>query len=105
MCPTEEDFGLVAVEAQAAGRPVIAYGVGGARESVVGRSDPETLGRATGLWFEPQTPEALADAVRRFEAVEAEFDAGVVRAHAERFGPERFRSEIRREIECARAEV
>jgi glycosyltransferase involved in cell wall biosynthesis len=95
--PSEEDFGLVPVEAQAAGRPVIAFGRGGARESVVegGASG------GTGICFERQTPEDLADAVRRFERVEGDFDPAAIRAHAERFGVERFLDEIRRQIDAA----
>ncbi len=94
--PAEEDFGLVPVEAQAAGRPVIAYGRGGACESVVDADGP---GSATGVWFEPQTPEGVVRAVRRFESLEDRFDPSAIRRHAERFGYERFAAEIRREIE------
>jgi glycosyltransferase involved in cell wall biosynthesis len=93
--PAEEDFGLVAVEAQAAGRPVIAYARGGARESVV---DGET-----GVWFEPQTADALCEALRRFERLEPRFDASAIRARAQRFAPERFLREIELEIAAARA--
>ena len=57
--PGEEDFGIVPVEVMASGRPVIAYGRGGARDSVV---DGET-----GLFFEEQTVEGLMEAVERFE--------------------------------------
>ncbi len=95
--PGEEDFGLVPVEAQAAGRPVIAFGRGGARESV----RDESGGAATGVWFEAQTPESLIAAVERFEARESEFDPRVIRTHAEQFGAERFRSEILGEIDAA----
>jgi glycosyltransferase involved in cell wall biosynthesis len=98
--PQEEDFGIVPVEAQAAGRPVIAFGRGGASETVVPLEDP--AGRApTGVWFHPQTPEALAAAVRRFEAEEARFDPAAIRAHAEGFRGERFRAEILACIESA----
>jgi glycosyltransferase involved in cell wall biosynthesis len=91
--PQEEDFGIVAVEAQAAGRPVICFGAGGATETVIPPGDP--AGRPpTGLWFMPQTPEALASAVRRFEAEQAAFDPAAIRRHAARFAPERFRREI-----------
>jgi glycosyltransferase involved in cell wall biosynthesis len=91
--PQEEDFGIVAVEAQAAGRPVIAFGRGGATETVVppGAGDRP----ATGLWFDEPTPEALRDALRRFEAEEKRFEAAAIRAHAERFSVARFQGEMR----------
>src|SRR6185312_4746543 len=59
--PGEEDFGIVPVEAQAAGLPVIAYGVGGARETV--------QDGVTGVLFDAQTPEAVAAAIARFETL------------------------------------
>jgi glycosyltransferase involved in cell wall biosynthesis len=96
--PQEEDFGIVPVEAQAAGRPVIALGAGGATETVVPLDDP--AGRApTGIWFAPQTPEALAAAVERFEAEERAFDPAAIRAHAERFAAARFRREMLAAVE------
>lgn len=58
--PQEEDFGIVAVEAQAAGKPVIAYRGGGALETVIENK--------TGIFFDKQTPEALADAVKKFRS-------------------------------------
>ena len=82
--PGEEDFGIVPVEAQAAGLPVIAYGVGGARETV---RDGET-----GVLFEPQTAEALATAIARFESLA--LDPRAPRANAQGFGRERFRAEM-----------
>jgi glycosyltransferase involved in cell wall biosynthesis len=98
--PQDEDFGIVPVEAQAAGRPVIAFGRGGASETVVplGGGDPRP---PTGVWFDAQTPEALADAVRRFEREESGFDPAAIRAHAEGFRGERFRAEILACIESA----
>jgi glycosyltransferase involved in cell wall biosynthesis len=92
--PQEEDFGIVPVEAQAAGRPVIAFGSGGATESVL------PLGGAgdrapTGLWFSPQTPAALADAVHRFEDAASEFEPAAIRSHAERFAVPRYHRELR----------
>ncbi|MEW6049376.1 MAG: glycosyltransferase, partial [Bacillota bacterium] len=82
----DEDFGIAPVEAQAAGCPVVAYSRGGAAETVV-------EGR-TGVFFHEQTVEAVAGAVRRFEAAEAGFDRAAIMEHAARFGPERFRSEF-----------
>lgn len=80
--PGEEDFGIAPLEAQAAGRPVIAYGAGGALETVV-----EGL---TGHFFYEPTPEALADAVRIFDG--AAFDSQALRQHAARFDTEVFKS-------------
>jgi glycosyltransferase involved in cell wall biosynthesis len=98
--PQEEDFGLAAVEAQAAGRPVIAFGRGGAAETVVPLAGaPDSAGRATGVWLEDQTEEALVRAVHRFEAAESFFDPKQIRTHAERFSAHRFRSEIAREAQ------
>ncbi|MGQ0735301.1 MAG: glycosyltransferase [Acidobacteriota bacterium] len=84
LLPGEEDFGIVPLEAQACGRPVVALNRGGARETVVHG--------VTGLLVEPGE-EALADGLRR--AVGLEWDASAIRRHAERFARERFVSEIR----------
>ncbi len=80
----EEDFGLVPVEAQACGRPVIAYGRGGVVESV--------LPRITGFFFREQTADALVGAVRECDAME--FDRASIRHHAERFSVRRFQHEV-----------
>ena len=79
--PGEEDFGIVPVEAQAAGVPVIAYGRGGVRDTVV---DGET-----GVLFGEQTVEALCAAIERFET--REWPAGPLRENARCFRPEVFR--------------
>lgn len=73
--PGEEDFGIVPVEAMASGRPVIAYGRGGATETVVEG--------VSGVLFEEQTAASLLAAIRRFETLS--FDARHLRSHAERF--------------------
>ena len=79
--PGEEDFGIVPVEAQAAGVPVIAYGHGGVRDTVI---DGET-----GVLFGEQTVEGLCAAIERFET--REWPAGPLRENARRFRPEVFR--------------
>ena len=84
----EEDFGIVPVEAQACGTPVIAFGRGGARETV----QPEGMAHPTGVFFDEQTPEALAEAIRRFDR--ARFDPADCRAQAERFAPAEFDSAL-----------
>jgi glycosyltransferase involved in cell wall biosynthesis len=82
--PGEEDFGIVPVEAQAAGVPVIAYRRGGASETVVD-------GR-TGVLFDEQSPQGLAAAIERFESLE--LDPADARENARRFGRERFCSRM-----------
>jgi glycosyltransferase involved in cell wall biosynthesis len=84
--PGEEDFGIVPLEAMASGRPVIAFGRGGALETVI---DSET-----GLFFEEQTVESLVDAVGRFERMEQSFDPAAIRRHAEAFDRKVFKEQI-----------
>jgi glycosyltransferase involved in cell wall biosynthesis len=99
--PQEEDFGIAALEAQACGRPVIAFARGGARETVRPLSGPpDSAARATGVWFEAQTPDSLAAAVAHFEDAEPWFDAKLIRSHAERFSSARFRDEFQREVQA-----
>jgi glycosyltransferase involved in cell wall biosynthesis len=94
--PQEEDFGIIAVEAQAAGRPVIAFGRGGASETV---RPLGSTAEPTGVWFETPDADALAGALERFEAEEAHFDPTAIRRQAERFSRPRFREEIRQIVE------
>ena len=86
----EEDFGITPVEAQACGTPVIAYGKGGALETVRGLHVPQP----TGVFFDRQTPEALAEAVHVFEQNRSRFDGHVIRDHAQRFSQQRFKTEF-----------
>lgn len=90
LLPGLEDFGMTAVEAQAAGRPVIAFRAGGALESV--------LPGVTGLLFGAQTVESLAAAIDAFHG--QEWDSAAARTNAARFGIPRFRAEMLEEIEA-----
>ena len=80
--PGEEDYGLVPLEASACGRPTIAYGRGGALETI-------TPG-VTGEYFAEQTPDSLAGVLRTFDP--GRYDAATLRAHAENFAPDRFKA-------------
>jgi glycosyltransferase involved in cell wall biosynthesis len=82
--PGEEDFGIAPVEAQACGRPVIAFAAGGALDTVVDGT--------TGTYFQEQTPDSLAAAVRTFDTLS--WDADAIRANAERFSVDTFRSQL-----------
>lgn len=96
-----EDFGIAPVEAQACGTPVIAYGVGGAVETVRAFGECD---RPTGVLFAQQTAESLVQAVRRFEDAGQVFDPHGCREWAERFGEERFRSEFSACVDAAWAQ-
>ncbi|MDE5088439.1 MAG: glycosyltransferase [Trichodesmium sp. St16_bin2-tuft] len=78
-----EDFGMALVEAQACGTPVIAYGVGGATETVLDmRKYPDS---ATGLLFAEQTEKALMEAVEFFESSQGYFQPEIIRKQADKF--------------------
>jgi glycosyltransferase involved in cell wall biosynthesis len=91
----DEDFGIVAVEAQAAGAPVIAFGRGGATETVIPGQ--------TGIFFPEQTVASLVEAVSSFAARAHQFDAARIRANAERFAKDRFQREFAEVVERERA--
>ncbi|RZT00750.1 Glycosyltransferase involved in cell wall bisynthesis [Duganella sp. CF402] len=93
----EEDFGIAVVEAQACGTPVIAYGKGGARESIRGL-DAET---PTGVFFWEQTAASIHTALDQFEALPTPISPLACRDNAIFFGPERFRAELKQEVSAA----
>jgi glycosyltransferase involved in cell wall biosynthesis len=89
--PGLEDFGIVPLEAMAAGRPVIAFAAGGALETVVPTGGDEP---PTGVFFPEQTVEALAAAILTFEGQADRFVPKALRAHAEIFDRPRFKDQI-----------
>lgn len=91
--PGEEDFGLVPLEAAATGRPAIAFRAGGALETIV-------EGR-TGEFFDEPTAQALAEVMRSFDP--GRYDSVALRAHAEKFSPERFIERLRAIVDETRA--
>lgn len=100
--PSVEDYGIVPLEAAAAGRPTIALARGGALETMVGRGaggEPPTA-----VFFAEQTVEALAAAMRELEAAPDRFDPKALRARAERFDRPVFKQRAREWIEARWAE-
>jgi glycosyltransferase involved in cell wall biosynthesis len=88
---SEEDFGIAPVEALACGTPVLAFGKGGASETVIDG--------VTGLHFHEQTTVAICDVVERFERHPERFDPHRLRAHAEKFSDRTFRHEFKRFVQ------
>ena len=96
--PGEEDFGIVPLEAQASGRPVIAYGAGGALETII-PFNGDRLEAPTGIFFYEQTVAALVDAVRLFERQSGRFDAPQLRRQAAKFSRPNFKTAMRAFVE------
>ncbi len=92
-----EDFGIVPLEAAAAGRPTIALGRGGALETMIGLDRGE--GEPTAVFFEDPTVDSLVGGIRRFEAAETRFDPTALRARAERFDRPIFKERVREYVE------
>ena len=108
LMPNVEDFGIAPVEAMSAGRPVIAFGQGGVRDTIrdldrwragrltspFGTADHANHRHPTGLFFHDMTPQALADAILRFEAEMDVFSSTAIASWAEEFSTPRFRRKV-----------
>ena len=93
--PQHEDYGLTALEANAAGRPVIAYNKGGIRDTQI----PFQNNEATAILFDVQTVDALTEAVMWFEKEEGRFKPKFIKSHAEKFSEQNFIEIIRNFIQ------
>lgn len=94
-----EDFGIAPLEAQAAGRPVIALGRGGVLESLNGLGHPNP----TAVFFAEPAPKSLGEALATFEASSDQITPAACRANAERFAPEVFRAALSKAVATAMA--
>jgi glycosyltransferase involved in cell wall biosynthesis len=105
----DEDFGMVPLEAQSYGRPVIAFGKGGSLETVVGvyapirRQKVEEGSAITGVFFAEQTADALAKAILSFESSEDIFVPQDIQLHARKFDTSIFVDRLRGYVECVMA--
>jgi Glycosyl transferases group 1 len=103
----DEDFGMVPLEAQSFGRPVIAYGKGGSLETVVGTYPPigqeqaKDIDGITGLFFKEQTPDSLVQAILSFEAGEESFVPHRIQLHARKFDTSVFVERLCNYVEYA----
>jgi glycosyltransferase involved in cell wall biosynthesis len=94
------EYGLVPIEASAAGTPVIALGYGGVRETMVDVEEAQKLGTTpTAVFFYEQTAAALIDAIERFQAIS--FDRDALSAYAEQFSVEVFQQKLRAMVRAA----
>jgi glycosyltransferase involved in cell wall biosynthesis len=93
--PGEEDFGIVPVEAMSFGRPVIAYGRGGATETVSGFLPVQSsAASSSGLFFHEQTPESLIASMLTFEKIQSQFSPFWIRQSVERFDESHFTASL-----------
>jgi len=94
--PGEEDFGIVPVEALSFGRPVVAYGRGGATETIEGSfpGSPLFPEQSSGVFFREQSVDSLVEAIEAFEEVEHRFSPFFLRQRAQRFSTERFQEQF-----------
>ncbi len=96
--PQHEDYGITPLEANAAGRPVIAFGSGGVLATQV-PTDEAITDKSTAVFFPEQSVNSLIEAVKRFEKIETQFDSQFIREHAEKFDETLFIKNIKAFVE------
>jgi glycosyltransferase involved in cell wall biosynthesis len=98
--PGEEDFGIVPLEAQASGRPVIGFKKGGLLETVIGLDGSSSQEYPTGLFFSEQRAESLIAAVELYQKSQGRFRSDRIRQHAAKFSRERFKQETAQYVDA-----
>jgi glycosyltransferase involved in cell wall biosynthesis len=94
--PGEEDFGMIPLEVMSYGIPVLAYGQGGALETVI---DNGQTSKSSGMFFDEQSVESIQKCLERFLVVENKYDKNWIRSHARKFGEDVFLEKFKKEVD------